>query len=276
MRAWLAALLMAPILTAAAAAETIYFRSATWPPTPLQLRLAKAGDTIADRASVPLTGELYRPAAAKGPVPAVILLPPCSGRLPPGIEQADADRYTALGYAVLALDDFTARGIAGGGCTGGGASVDGVMDAYGALTHLASLPFIDPERVAIVGYAFGANVALSAVEFDGPERLFDRRFAAAVAYYPFCPEKIAVSVPTLILGGALDEWAPVRACQRMMARHRGLGAAMRLVVYPDAHHAFNLPLEPRRFYGQQLEYNQAADRAAWRETAALLRQAFGR
>jgi dienelactone hydrolase len=266
---------MTPILTVAAAAETIHFRSATWPPTPLQLRLAKAGDTIAERASVPLSAELYRP-SGDGPFPAVILLHPCSGRLPERIEQADAARYTSVGYVVLALDNFTARGIADGGCTGGGASVDGVMDAYGALTHLASLPFIDPERIAIVGYAFGANVALSAVEFDGPERLFDRQFAAAVAYYPYCPEKIAVSVPTLILSGALDDWAPVRSCERMMAKRTGLGAALRLVVYPDAHHAFNLPLDARRFYGQQLEYNEAADHAAWNETAALLRRAFGR
>ena len=117
----------------------------------------------------------------------MILLYPCRGRLP-RIEQADAVRYTALGYAVLALDNFTARGITDGGCTGGGASVDGVMDAFGALTHLAGLPFIDPEHIAIVGYAFGANVALSAVEFDGPERLFDRQLAAAVAYYPFSRE----------------------------------------------------------------------------------------
>jgi dienelactone hydrolase len=275
MRAWLATLLVTPILTVAAAAETIHFRSATWPPTPLQLRLAKAGDTIADQASVPLTGELYRP-SGKGPYPAVILLHPCSGRLPPGIEQADAVRYTALGYAVLALDNFTARGIADGGCTGGGASVDGVMDAYGALTHLASLPSIDPERIAIVGYAFGANAALSAVEFDGPERLFDRQFAAAIAYYPYCPDRLTVSVPTLILSGALDEWAPVRSCERMMTQRAGLGATMRLVVYPQAHHAFNLPIEARRFYGQSLEYNEAAAHAAWHETAALLRQVFGR
>jgi dienelactone hydrolase len=266
---------MTSILTTSAAAETIHFRSATWPPTPLQLRLAKAGDTIAEQASVPLSAELYRP-PGKGPFPAVILLYPCSGRLPARIEQTDAARYTALGYAVLALDNFTARGIADGGCTGGGASVDGVMDAYGALTHLAGLPFIDPERIAIVGYAFGANVALSAVEFDGPERLFDRQFAAAVAYSPYCPEKLAVSVPTLILTGALDAWAPPRSCERMMAHRTGLGASMRLVVYPEAHHAFNLPVESRRFYGQQLEYNEAADRAAWNETAALLRQAFRR
>src|SRR3954470_10490042 len=100
MRAWFA-LLMTSMLTTSAAAETIHFRSATWPPTPLQLRLAKAGDTIAEQASVPLSGELYRP-AGNGPFPAVILLHPCSGRLPAWIEQADAGRYTARGYAVLA------------------------------------------------------------------------------------------------------------------------------------------------------------------------------
>jgi len=275
MRAWLAALLMTPILTAAAAAETLHFRSATWPPTPLQLRLAKAsGDTIAEQASVALRGELYRP-SGKEPFPAVVLLHPCSGRLPPSLEQADAARYTAMGYAVLAVDSFGSRGIADG-CAGGGASVDVVMDAYGALMHLASLPSVDPDRIAVVGYAFGANVALSAVEFDGPERLFDRQFAAAVAYYPFCPEKIAVSAPTLILSGALDNWAPPRSCERMMAKRTGLGSPIRLVVYPDAHHAFNLPLDARRFYGQRLEYNETADHAAWNEAAALLRRAFGR
>src|ERR1700751_5791364 len=119
MRAWLAAPLVTPILTVsplsgtlpfprAPLAEPLHFRSATWPPTPLQLRLAKAGDTIAERASVPLTAELYRP-AGDGPFPAVILLHPCSGRLPPRIEQTDAARYTALGYAVVVLDSFTAR-----------------------------------------------------------------------------------------------------------------------------------------------------------------------
>jgi len=51
---------------------------------------------------------------------------------------------------------------------------------------------------------------------------------------------------------------------------------MKLVVYPDARHAFNLPLPPRRSYGYQLEYNEAADTAAWSETTAALRSAFGR
>jgi dienelactone hydrolase len=273
MRAWLAALLMTPILTAGAAAETIHFRSATWPPTPLQLRLAKvSGGTIAEQASVALTGELYRP-TGQGPYPAIVLLHPCSGRLPPSIEQADAARYTAQGYAVLAVDSFGARGIADG-CAGGGASVDVVMDAYGALMHLAGLPSIDPDRIALVGYSYGGSMALSAVAFDGPERLFDRQFRVAVAYSPTCSDNLAVGVPTLILTGDQDEWAPVRFCQRMMARRSGLGAALRLVVYPGAQHAFNLPLAPRLHYGYRLEYNEAADRAAWSEMVAALRAAF--
>lgn len=271
----LAPLFIAPFFIAAAAAEPIRFRSATWPPTPLQLRLATAsGDTIAERASVTLVGELHRP-SGDGPFPAVVLLHPCRRQLPREIERADAERYTALGYAVLAVDSLGARGLTDG-CAGGGASVDGVMDAYGALMHLATLPFIDPERIAVVGYSFGASIALSAVEFDGPERLFDRQFIAAVAYSPTCPEKLAVSVPTVILAGALDDWSPVRFCQQMMSRRTGLGAPMKLVVYPETQHAFNLPLPPRRSYGYRLEYNEAADIAAWGEMTAALRSAFGR
>jgi len=276
MRAWLAALLMTPILTAAAAAETLHFRSATWPPTPLQLRLAKAsGDTIAEQASVALRGELYRP-SGKGPFPAVVLLPPCSGRLSPDLEQAHAARYNDLGYALLAVDSFGARGFAEG-CSGVGSSVDLVMDAYGALLYLADLAFIDADRIAIVGYSQGAQVALSVVAFDGPERLFDRQFRAAVAFFPFCSQQdVTVAVPTLILAGELDDWNPVRDCRTMMARRKTLGAPVRLVVYPDAHHAFNLKAPPRSYYGHYHEYNEAADRAAWSETVAALRQAFGR
>jgi dienelactone hydrolase len=150
------------------------------------------------------------------------------------------------------------------------------MDAYGALLHLATLPFVDPDRIALVGYSYGAGVALSAVAFDGPERLFDRQFVAAIAYSPWCPEKLAVGVPTVILMGEQDEWAPPRACRAMMAGRSGLGASLRLVVYPNAHHDFNLRLAPRRHYGYRLEYSAAADHAAWHEAAALLRQAFGR
>lgn len=268
-------LLATPFLSSSAAAEVVHFRNATWPPTPLQLLLQKSGQTVAEQARVTLSGELYRP-AGRGPFPAVVLLHPCSGRLPRHVEDADAARYLALGYALLVVDSFGSRGITEG-CSGHGLSVDVVMDAYGALLYLAGLSFIDADRIAIVGYSYGAAAALSAVAFDGVGRLFDQRFQAAVAYYPPCDgQAAAVAVPTLIVIGELDGWAPVKDCRAMMARRRGLGAPLRLVVYPDVHHAFNLDLQARRYYGHRLEFNESADRAAWAETVAILRQAFGR
>jgi dienelactone hydrolase len=261
-----------------AAAETVHFRSATWPATMLQERMMPLAQSIAETASVPLTGELYRP-AGRGPFPAVVLLPPCSGRLPGPQEEADAARYRALGYALLVVDSLEPRGIRDG-CSGAeaGGSIDLVMDAYGALLHLASLPFIDAERIAIAGYGKGAASVLAAIRYDGPERLYDHTFRAAIAYYPACDGADAmVAAPTLILMGEREEWARLDECRALMARHRsGRGAALRLVTYPDAHHAFNVDLPPRRFYGYPLEYNDAADRAAWAEAAALLRAAFGR
>ena len=76
-------------------------------------------------------------------------MPPCSGRLPVRIERTDGERYTAAGYALLAVDSFGPRGFEDG-CSGVGSSVDLVMDAYGALLYLAELPFIDPDTEEVV------------------------------------------------------------------------------------------------------------------------------
>ena len=274
MRTLLAVLLATPFFVSTAIGETVHFRSATWPPTPLQLKMQKRGQTIAELASAEVTGELYRPPQRDNRVPAVVLLHPCDGRLPQNLEAAEAARFTALGYAVLAVDSFGSRGIRTA-CWG--VSIDVMMDAYGALQYLADQPFIDPRRVALAGYSYGANVTLAAVAFDGPERLFDQRFAAAVAYYPDCNQEAGtVSVPTLILAGEADEWTPARLCRGMMSRRPALGAELRLVVYPGAKHGFNLKLEPRSLYGYRLEYNAEADNAAWNQVTELLRDVFGR
>jgi dienelactone hydrolase len=263
------------LLASSAGAETVHFRNATWPPTPLQLSRAASGQTIAEQASMRLAGELHTP-RGRGPFPAIVRLNDCSGRLPHSLADAERERYLALGYALLVVDSLGPRGITDG-CTGPGLSVDTVMDAYGALLYLAGLHDIDRNRIALVGHGEGAVTALVAVAFDGVERLFDIRFRAAVAYSPLCLGRDgAVAVPTLVLIGERDEWAPVRYCREMMARRSGLGAPLRLVVYPEAYHAFNEAREPRSFYGYRLEYDQAADRAAWAETVELLRQAFGR
>ena len=54
-----------------------------------------------------------------------------------------------------------------------------------------------------------------------------------------------------------DDWG--------ISRERGQGVAVRLIVYPDARHAFDVPglQTPIEFLGHRLEYDKsAADRAS--------------
>lgn len=279
MRALLGAAVVAVLLTALpAAAETVRFPSATTPPTPLQQRLFRErGQPIAVQPITEITGEFYRP-AGDGPFPAVVQLHGCDGRGSRLSEDAEGASVVALGYALLIVDSFGPRGAADR-CGGeSGPPVDRVMDAYGALLWLARQPFVDPDRIAVVGYSQGAMIALSAVARGGVEALFGRHFRAAIAYYPSCDiSRDTVTVPTLILIGELDDWTPARDCRTMMTQRSGEGAPIRLVVYPGAYHAFNFPRDkPQTYFGHRLEYNEAAAKAALAETIAALRQAFGR
>lgn len=259
-------------LATAAFAEPVRFVSAVAPPTPLQLRLARERGLPAAEVAPgqPLVGELYRP-PGENRLPGIVLLHGCDGRLSAAAEQREAQKLVALGYAVLAVDSFTPRGVRHRCAQEFGPPVDRVMDAYGALQYLAGRPDIDPDRVAVMGYSQGAMVAISAVKRGSVETLFDRHFRAAVGYYPGC-DNTEVAAPTLILIGALDEWTPARNCREMIASQSGTGAPVELFVYPGAFHAFNFPRDrPLESYGHHIEYNEAADRAAWSETTRFLR-----
>ena len=280
MKTYLCMMAAALVLASAAPrAETVHFPSGTTPPTPLQERLARErGEAVERRKGDDLLGELHRP-AGPGPFPAVVLLHGCNGRSPGAWEDSAAARYVELGYVTLIVDSFATRGMTSA-CTGGERAPDRVMDAYGGLDYLAGLPFVKPDRIGVVGFSQGAMAALSAVAVQGVEAVVERHFAVAIAYYPSCSDRDgAFTVPTLILIGERDDWTPARECQAMMARRTGEGAPVKLVVYPNAYHSFNsrsLRDRPRTLLGHHLEYDEAADNAAWQEMAALLQRTFSR
>ena len=236
----LLALIASSAMALCASAETVRFPAAATPPTPLQERLARErGQPVSRPPVVELTGELYRP-GGEGPFPAVVALHGCAGAPSRENVAAAGAAYAALGYALLIVDSFGPRGVAQRCQFNLGVPVDRVMDAYGGLLYLAGLPFIDPDRIAVVGYSQGADIALDAVRLGGVATQFDRHFRAAVAYYPWCVASDgAVAVPTVILIGELDEATPARNCETMMAQRSGQGADLRLIVYPGAHHSFN-------------------------------------
>jgi dienelactone hydrolase len=143
------------------------------------------------------------------------------------------------------------------------------FDAYRALSFLVQQPFVDPTRVAALGFSQGAWQVLTSVERGIVEQTSPNKFRAAVAFYPSCLGlKGNMTVPTLILIGELDDWTPAKECRNMVdgrddwgiSRQKGQGIPIKLVIYPGAYHAFDASnlKTPIQLLGHHLEFNQSA------------------
>jgi dienelactone hydrolase len=229
-------------------------------------RLISGGLIQGDR----IQGDLAKPDGA-GPFPAVVGLHGCGG-MHDTTKQRLVDALVARGYVILFVDSYATRGI-DHACTSTAFTtfLTRRPDAYGALVYLARQPFVDPHRVAAVGFSAGGRVTLSVAEpnsfelFVPPSTL---RYRAAVAFNPPCKAAGArPGIPTLVLIGALDDWTPAADCSNRIASWGNDGPPVELVVYPGAHHGFYYPhLEPgRTLFGH------------WVETTAMQRtmQAYG-
>jgi dienelactone hydrolase len=220
-----------------------------------------------------LRGYLARP-DGEGPFPAVVVLHGCNGIS--GASIGLADRLSSLGYVGLTVDSLGPRGSAGE-C--GRFFLGQEIDAYAALHYLSQQSFVDADRVAVLGNSMGGSSALFAVDRGGVEKMFYRKFQAAIAYYPYCRNHLGVmTAPTMILIGEEDDWNPAAACREMVERPRTEGARVDLHVYPGAHHGFNFrELETaRRVLGHRLEYNGPAATDAWEKVLAFLAANLGR
>jgi dienelactone hydrolase len=187
-------------------------------------------------------------------------------------KQRLADELVARGYVILLVDSFATRGI-DQACISGGFTnfFNRKQDAYGALVFLGRQTFIDPRRVAAVGFSQGAWVTLSVAEPNAFELFLppsDLQLRVAAAFHPLCKAAVArPGIPALICVGALDDWTPAADCSNRIAGWGNEGPPVELVVYPDAHHGFYYShLQPgTTLFGHWVEYNgEAADNATYR------------
>ncbi len=168
------------------------------------------------------------------------------------------------GFATLTYDSFRARGLSQSALVGsrsGPPMASGVADAFAALRLLAGHPRIDADRIGIVGFSFGGEMAhLTAFESlrvamgAGPSR-----FTAHVATYPAgnygarAEAGAYTGAPILMLLGDKDDNLPVAKVEGYLAYASGAGhpAPIATVVYPGAFHAWTVPtLGAPRFYAQ--------------------------
>jgi dienelactone hydrolase len=131
-----------------------------------------------------LQGFLRHPEGAAR-LPAVVLLPPC-GRYVRLLDENWGARISSWGYVTLTIDGFGPRGIKHCSSGADADSVDLAFDGYRGLNFLIQKGFVDPKRIAIVGFAAGAWQTFSAIERGAIERAADHKFRSAAAFYPFC------------------------------------------------------------------------------------------
>ncbi|WP_052341367.1 dienelactone hydrolase family protein [Salinarimonas rosea] len=210
--------------------------------------------TLADmvRGDAPETtakGFLYTPgavAAAKSR-PAVVILPGLGGIIAER-ELRYAKRLAAEGYVTLAVDTFGSRDAAYSNHTRRALHVTETMmlaDAYAALAHLASLPMVDPARVAVMGFSYGGMIAVLAAYRQMAE-LFDAdglRFAGHVSYYgcsvPRFDDPTTTGAPVEIFLGALDRNVDPERSREIAEDLRRGGSRVGFHLFEDTYHQWD-------------------------------------
>ena len=155
-----------------------------------------------------IAGALFKPEGA-GPFPGVVFMSGCAGLSPPpdmAMQKTVIDHLLARGVAVLMVDPFTPRNEPEGICANlnGDTFVKyatrGGNDVAAALKVLKATPGVDPNRIFLQGYSWGAISSLYAMDPNTPTA-HDPKIAGLIAYYPYCYDKVEFSTPTLVLIG---------------------------------------------------------------------------
>jgi dienelactone hydrolase len=189
----------------------------------------------------------HGPYERDGKVPAVILMHGTGGIMHDR-EPAWAQRLNGWGIGAFYVDSFTGRGIKAPNYAGTPAFISTtahILDAYRALGVLARDPRIDKNRVVVMGFSRGGEVAMSSM-FDrfrrGSIDDASSRFAGHIALYPYCAVhyrgRDVTKAPLLMLLGGADDMTSPQACQRQ-ADWLQTRTSVKVVLYPGANHDFD-------------------------------------
>lgn len=194
-----------------------------------------------------LSGTLYLPENAASPVPAIVLV---HGTM--GIDQrGELYRQPLLdaGIAIFEVDFKT--GI-----------FNGPMDrpkpdtflpmAFAALKELRKLPSVDPNRIGIMGFSLGGNIALRTAMETNVKRWMedDKGFVAFVMFYPVCNHftkefeqsgSKLTGDPMIVFYGTEDAFGEDRAVPELKSvLAKEYNFQLDTVEYAGATHGFNL------------------------------------
>jgi dienelactone hydrolase len=224
----------------------------------------------------PMVGLFATPAGRSG-LPAVLI-----AHGAPGLDdfaRTRPEQFAAEGFAALALDYH-----------GGGRALDDPderaarMNTIGSdpellrrlgsagLAALLAQPEVDQQRVAAVGYCFGAVVAMELARTGADLRAVVGFHPGLLSLRPEDSRRIAGQV--LMCVGAEDPLVPPGDRALFEEEMRTARVAWQLHVYGGVKHRFTDP-DAARAGSPAMEYHQAASQRAWRSMLDLFADTLG-
>jgi dienelactone hydrolase len=202
---------------------------------------------------VNVSGELYMPASAKGPVPALILKHGSGGLAgPTGVNiRKWAATVAGWGVAALVVDSFGPRTITQTATNQSQLSdwAD-IADSLAALKMLAADPRIDKSRIGIMGWSRGGGAAMKVALETVRKAVIsdDAKFAIHIVFYGPADaqyrDQATDKSPILFLHGESDDYVPMAVTREYSEWLKTMGNPVTFISYPKVFHDFDVAGEP--------------------------------
>lgn len=246
-------------------------------------------------ALTPVEMAIFKP-EGDGPFPGLVLGHQCGGLRDRNWSNESmlgwARKAVAQGYAVLLLDNLAQRNL-GSLCLNdqGLNTARAVRDAFQALEHFKTFPFVDKSRIGYAGFSWGAMNGLLISSPLWVQRLSPGgRFNAVVSVYPLCARatpqvgppydrvRADIDRPMLVLMGELDNETPPDECVPPLKTAKDAGAPVEWHVYPATTHCWDCKnlngFSKTDFRGAQVTYRYSEE--ATRDTERRIFEFFAR
>jgi TPR repeat protein/dienelactone hydrolase len=189
-----------------------------------------------------ITADLYHP-IVDGRLAAAVIIN-SSGGVSAQTEHYYARLLADQGVAALVVDSFAPRGVRETMSNQQQvAQSQSAADAIAGFRWLAGQPWVDRDRIIVLGMSRGGSAALDvAVEtYRDMLQARDIKFAAHVAISPACmiqsENAHTTGAPIFYQLSELDDLDPIQPCLEYMERMRTAGNQhLRLAVYPGVYH----------------------------------------
>jgi len=196
-----------------------------------------------------VAGYLTIPKGLKGKAP-VVIIQHCGSGVTDWKVLKYARTLNEWGYATFVVDSWDSRKLEGLSRVSGKIKLIPLVDAYNALKVLSKDPRIDPNRVAVLGWANSAKgILASQISKVNKTYGVGLHFAAAIAIQPVGGEswwtsKNVEETPTLILCGEKDMFAPCEHSRKYAELMNKAGGNITIISYPLAGHQWDWELPP--------------------------------